>query len=87
MFMWSNRRISVPMPTCGCGNLGRTTPKSYTYDLCITAQYSTLSQVEMTVEETLGELTDYSRKTVCVSILTNRKLPHFIYTTERQTSH
>ena len=31
----------------------------YADDLCITAQFPTLSQVESTIEETLSELTEY----------------------------
>ena len=38
-----------------------TTSFIYTDDLCITAQYPTFSQVENTIEEALGELTEYYR--------------------------
>ena len=45
----------------------------YADDLCITAQYSTFSQVESTIKEPLSELIGYYRKTVCVPILTRSK--------------
>ena len=44
----------------------------------------TFFQVESTVEEALGELTE---TTVCVSILTRHKSQRFIYGTERQRDH
>ena len=33
----------------------------YADDMCITAQFHTVSQVESTIEEELGELTEYFR--------------------------
>ena len=59
----------------------------YADDLCITAQFPTFSQVEITIEEELGELTETTETTVCVPILTRRKSPRFIYGTETQRDH
>ena len=36
----------------------------YADDLCITAQYHTFRQVESTIEEALGELTEYYRNNI-----------------------
>ena len=58
----------------------------YAYNLCITAQFHILSQVESTIEEALGELTEYYRNN-CVPILTRRRSPRFIYGTERHRDH
>ena len=50
--------------------------------MCITAQYHTIFQVESTIEEILGELTE---TTICVAILTRLKSQRFIYGTVRKT--
>ena len=54
----------------------------YADDLCITSQFPTFSQVESTIEEELGELTEYYRNN---SLCANPdKSLRFIYGTERQ---
>ena len=56
-------------------------------DLCIAAQLQIFSQVENTIEETLGKLTEYYKTPFCVRILTKRVSPRFISGTERQRDH
>ena len=59
---------SRPIPSIGLGRQTTTTTtlwnkRSFIYadDLCITAQFPTFLQVESTIEEALGELTEYYR--------------------------
>ena len=53
----------------------------YEDDLCITAQYPILSQVECTIKEALGELTEHYINT---SLRANPESQRFIFGTERQ---
>ena len=46
----------------------------YADDLCTTTQYPTFSQVEGTTEEKLGELTNTTETTVCVTLLASQRV-------------
>ena len=56
----------------------------YADDLCMTAQFHTFSQVESTIEEALGDLTEYYGNNSMHANPDRRKSPRFIYGTERQ---
>ena len=59
----------------------------YADDLCITAQFPTFSQVESTIEEALGELTQYYRNNNLRTHPDKTQVTAFIYGTERQKDH
>ena len=56
----------------------------YAYDLYITAQFPTFSQVESTIEDTLGEVTEYYRNHSLRANPDKTQVTGFIYGTERQ---